>query len=141
MAEQPSGYGGESHACAQCGTTLEPGTRFCPNCGTGVNQTSTPGPPFTQEGAYPHQVPNYMMEAILVTVIGFFCCFPVGLGLGIVSLVFASQVNGKLASGDFDGAVRYSNRAKTWAWVSFGVTLAGLIIAFLFVVVSFFLAI
>ena len=41
---------------------------------------------------------NYLVWAILTTL---FCCLP----LGIVSIVFAAQVDGKLASGDYAGAV------------------------------------
>jgi hypothetical protein len=42
---------------------------------------------------------------------------------GIVSIVFAAQVNGKVAAGDYSGAIATSNKAKTWAWVSLGVGL------------------
>ena len=44
-------------------------------------------------------VPNHLVWAILSTL---FCCLP----LGIVSIVFAAQVNGKLAAGDVAGALR-----------------------------------
>ena len=68
-------------------------------------------------GAPPPHVPNYLVQAILVTV---FCCLP----FGIVSIVHAAQVNGKVEAGDIEGARRSSANAKTWAWVSFGVGLA-----------------
>ena len=45
-----------------------------------------------------------------------FCCTP----LGIVGIVFAAQVNGKLAAGDYAGAVQTSNQAKMWCWIAFG---------------------
>ena len=50
---------------------------------------------------------NYLIESILVTI---FCCQI----LGIVSIVYASQVNSKYASGDFDGAQSASKEAKKW---------------------------
>lgn len=56
-------------------------------------------------------VPNYLVPAILTTI---FCCLP----FGIVSIVFASQVDSKLAAGDYAGAVNSSNKAKTWATVA-----------------------
>ena len=62
-------------------------------------------------------VPNHLVFSILVTI---FCCVP----FGIVSIVYAAQVNGKLAAGDYAGAVDASNKAKTWCWVSFGIGLA-----------------
>tara|TARA_R110001583_G_scaffold4351_2_gene25206 strand:+ start:44996 stop:45265 length:270 start_codon:yes stop_codon:yes gene_type:complete len=62
---------------------------------------------------------NYLIESILVTV---FCCQP----FGIVGIVYASQVNSKYASGDYEGAKRSSKEAKKW--MTWGV-ISGLIIA------------
>ncbi|NDU77832.1 CD225/dispanin family protein [Actinomadura sp. DSM 109109] len=42
------------------------------------------------------------------------CCLPAG----VVSIVFAAQVNSKWAAGDQAGALKASNNAKTWAIVS-----------------------
>ncbi|MCA1719401.1 MAG: CD225/dispanin family protein [Actinobacteria bacterium] len=58
-------------------------------------------------------MPNYLVPAILTTL---FCCLP----LGIVSIVFAAQVNGKLEAGDRAGALDSSRKARMWAWISFG---------------------
>ena len=62
-------------------------------------------------------VPNYLVQGILCTL---FCCLPAG----IVSIVYAAQVNSKLADGDRMGAIQSSENAKKWAWVSFGIGLA-----------------
>ncbi len=59
------------------------------------------------------QVPNHLVWAILATL---FCCLPAG----IVAIVYAAQVDGKLASGDYAGAVEASNNASMWSWISFG---------------------
>ena len=59
-------------------------------------------------------VPNYLVQSILVTI---FCCLP----SGIAAIVFSSQVNTKLAAGDYDGAMDSSKKAKLWCWVSFGI--------------------
>ena len=77
---------------------------------------------------YQQDVPNYLVQAILVTI---FCCLP----FGIVSIVYAAQVNSKLAVGDYAGAVEASQRAKTWAWWSFGVVVAGILAYLAFVLV------
>ena len=79
-------------------------------------------------------VPNYLVQAILATIC---CCLP----FGIVGIVFAAQVNGKLAAGDYAGAMQSSSMAKTWCWVSFGVgILQNLVVlayfAFVFAAVS-----
>ena len=54
------------------------------------------------------QIPNHLVWAILSTL---FCCLP----LGIVSIVFAAQVNGKVAAGDIAGARGASGKAKKFA--------------------------
>jgi hypothetical protein len=56
-------------------------------------------------------VPNYLVWAILVTLL----CF---LPTGIVAIVYASQVGSKLAAGDVAGARDSSNKAKMWAIIS-----------------------
>ncbi len=48
---------------------------------------------------------NYLVESILVTI---FCCLP----LGVVGIVFASQVNSKYDAGDYAGAASTSKQAK-----------------------------
>jgi hypothetical protein len=66
--------------------------------------------------------PNYLVFAILTTI---FCCQI----LGIVSIVFAAQVNSRWNSGDIQGALDASKNAKLWAWIAFG---SGFIIAIVF---------
>jgi hypothetical protein len=61
-------------------------------------------------------IPNYLVQAILVTI---FCCLP----LGIPAIIFAAQVNSKLALGDELGARESSQKAKTFCWISFGIGL------------------
>lgn len=91
---------GVSH-CAGCGRPLD--------TYTGGN-THSPG-----------YVPNYLVQSILVTIC---CCVP----FGIVAIVYAAQVNGKLAAGDINGALAASQQAKTWCWAGF---IIGLISGFL----------
>jgi hypothetical protein len=70
-----------------------------------------PAPIGAPAGAATGTVPNYLVWAILVTIL----CF---LPTGIVAIVFASQVDSKLAAGDRAGAIDASNKAKTWTIVS-----------------------
>lgn len=72
--------------------------------------------------ASPVNIPNYLVQAILVTVC---CCVP----FGIVAIVYAAQVNGKVQAGDITAALDYSNKAKMWCWIGFGLgLLANLIV-------------
>ena len=61
-------------------------------------------------------IPNYLAQSIAVTL----CCCLIG---GIIAIVNAAQVNGKLQAGDIAGARRASQQAKMWCWISFGVGL------------------
>jgi hypothetical protein len=68
--------------------------------------------------------PNYLVWAILSTL---FCCLP----LGVVSIVFAAQVNSKWASGDVAGARDSSAKAKQFALWS---ALAAVVVIALYVI-------
>ena len=110
--------------CSTCGREVEPDARFCDNCGAVIDPQAgspqyAPGMPYAGGMDYgaPVNIPNYLVQAILVTIC---CCLPAG----IVAIVYAAQVNGRVASGDYAEAQRLSNNAKTWCWVSFGVGIA-----------------
>lgn len=66
---------------------------------------------------------NYMVSAILATL---FCCLP----FGVVSIVYACQVDSKWAAGDHTGAVVASGNAKLWCNISAG---AGLLVIALWI--------
>ena len=74
-----------------------------------MSQQWTPPPP---PGVTPATVPNYLIPAIL----SLFCCWP----LAIVAIIFAAQVNGKVASGDIQGAMDASKKAKLFSFISIG---------------------
>ncbi len=95
--------------CSTCGATNEDSASFCRACGASLGSGVAHDPS-------PH-VPNHLVWAILVTI---FCCLP----FGIVSIVYAAQVNGFVAEGKFDSARQASENAKMWAWISFAVGLA-----------------
>ena len=59
------------------------------------------------------EVQNYLIPAILSTVL---CCIP----LGVVSIIFATQVNSKVASGDIAGAMEASKKAKMFMFLAVG---------------------
>lgn len=71
-------------------------------------------------------IPNYLVPAI----ISIFCCWP----LGIVAIIFAAQVNGKVASGDLAGAADASKKAKLFSFIAIGIGVAaGVIYALLMI--------
>jgi hypothetical protein len=75
-----------------------------------VVPTHTPAPltPAYDPTPLPPKPDSYLVWAILSTL---FCCLP----LGIVSIVFAAQVDGKYTAGDYAGAAESSRKAKNFA--------------------------
>jgi hypothetical protein len=71
-------------------------------------------------------VPNYLVPAI----ISIFCCWP----LAIPAIIFATQVNGKIAAGDTAGAQDASKKAKMFSFIAIGLgVLGGLIYAIMMI--------
>lgn len=88
-----------------------------------MSQDWTPPP---SSGA-PAAVPNYIVPAI----ISLFCCLP----LGIVGVIFAAQVNSKVAAGDTAGALDSAKKAKMFSFIAIGLGLLAIICYVLFVVI------
>ena len=85
--------------------------------------------PLNNAGVPAEQVPSNLVWGILSTLC---CCLP----LGIVSIVYASKVEGYVFAGDIETAKENSKKAAMWAWISFGVSIAGGIIWFIIGAVS-----
>lgn len=108
--------------CRHCGARNEDDAYECAQCGETLRDIDVRRAPA-------QEIPNYLAPAILTTL---FCCLP----LGIVAIVYAAQVNGKVAAGDYQGAMDASSNAKTWTWLSFGLGLVGVVIYFLMMVMA-----
>jgi hypothetical protein len=121
--------------CPNCGTSNLDNASICVNCGKTLasaaphTYTPPPSPPATASyGAPPpagEPIKNYLVQSILVTIC---CCLP----LGIVAIVFAAQVNSKLAAGDIAGAREASSKAKLFCWIALGVGLVVTIVYSIF---------
>jgi hypothetical protein len=57
------------------------------------------------------------------------------LPLGIVAVIFAAQVNGKVQAGDTAGALDAAKKAKMFSFIAIGLGLAGTICYVLFWVI------
>jgi len=109
--------------CTKCGTQNDDNAFKCIKCSNILQQVAAPKT---------IDVPNYLAQAILVTL---FCCLP----FGIPAIVYAAQVNGKVAAGDHAGAVETSKKAKMWSWVSFWVGAGfGLLYIFFIILAAIF---
>jgi Interferon-induced transmembrane protein/GYF domain 2 len=89
--------------------------------------------PIPQPAAYPAgynpQVPNYLWQSIVATVL---CCMP----FGVVAIVYAAKVDGLVARGDIAGANAASKTAKTWVTVAVASWLAVIAIYALLVIIG-----
>ena len=94
-----------------------PGTEIQPSPGTY-------GPPVQ----HPDKPNNVLVWAILSTI---FCCLP----FGIVSIVYASKVDGLYAAGQYAMAEDAAKKARTWFWWAFSLGLIWLIIAIIYYLV------
>jgi hypothetical protein len=127
--------------CANCGRPLAagaapppPSQSYTPPPPPSASYTPPvpPRPPVSHSAPIGHggpaagaQVPNYLVQSILVTLC---CCLP----FGVVAIIFAAQVNSKLAAGDYAGAVDASQKAKMWSWIAFGLGIVAILISFAF---------
>src|SRR6266702_2412578 len=84
-----------------------------------MSQNWTPPPPAGGAAT----VPNYLVPAI----ISIFCCWP----LAIPAIIFATQVNGKVAAGDVAGAQDASKKAKMFSFIAIGL---GVVLILIYVV-------
>ena len=133
MAVAPAGAGGitgEAMNCSNCGQANAADATTCVQCGA-VQPVMPPAPPPSSSYAAPAYaapshaasgppVPNHLVWAILATIC---CCLPTG----IVAIIFAAQVDGKVAAGDLAGARQASDNAKLWSWISLGAGLFAIV--------------
>ncbi|HEY5311929.1 MAG TPA: CD225/dispanin family protein [Pirellulales bacterium] len=103
--------------CTKCGASVSDDAQSCPSCGAPLPNPYSPPAAASRTSLPSDKLPNYLVQAILTTLC---CCLP----FGIVAIVYAAQVDGKVAGGDYAGAMQSSNSAKTWCWVAFGLGLA-----------------
>lgn len=85
-----------------------------------------PQPPAYHGNYIAPNIPTYMWQSVVATVVGLpFCCI-LSFPFGIVAIVFAAKVEGLRVQGDLFGATTASNNAKTWMIISFVCSALGL---------------
>lgn len=92
-----------------------------------------------QGTAYPPQ--NYMVMNIVAAVVGILACGNccISMILGIVGIVFSSQVNSKFIMGDINGASSSANTAKILGIISLvlsALTIIGTIVYYIFIITA-----
>lgn len=91
-----------------------------------MSQNWTPPPP---PNAPQSEIQNYLVLSIIAAVVSLvMCCLP----HGVVSVIFATQVNKKAAAGDIEGARSAAKNAKLWATISIVVSVIWLVVSMVF---------
>ena len=97
-----------------------------------MSYQAPPPPPPPQPGgygqAYGTPPKNNMAMAVIALILGLCGGSCIGLITGIVSVVYASQVNGKFARGDVAGAQQSAASARTWAIVTFVIVVIAIVL-------------
>lgn len=79
-------------------------------------------------------IPNYLVQAVLLTitcfVLSFFAFFFPILGVltGIIAIVYATQVNSKVAGRNYVGAEEASRNARIWTIITFAFVILEVVI-------------
>lgn len=68
--------------------------------------------PLNPNLAQQHKIPNYLPQAILVTL---FFCGP----LGAIAITYAARAISKYKAGDYRGAMKASIVSRNWCWAAF----------------------
>ncbi len=128
--------------CPNCGAQNADNANRCANCGYVVQSIQTPRvdvpPPPVTAGGSVSSIPTRLTGAIVLTVLNFFLFLFgfltllnlfnfLGVITGIVAIVFAAQVSGRIGSGNYAGATEASSYAKIMNWVSLGIMALGVI--------------
>ena len=111
--------------CKHCGQQLPSDAFFCPGCGQKTDtasDTSAPdvsGHAVPSDGGAQEKIDSGMNYAIIITVLAVFNCGSfINLALGIVAIVFASQVDQNLLAGNREKAEECAHTAKTLCMVA-----------------------
>jgi membrane protein insertase Oxa1/YidC/SpoIIIJ len=90
-----------------------------------MSQQWTPPPAPSVEAPVGNNLPLAIVASVVSLI---FCCLP----HGVISLIFATQVNKKAEAGDTAGAMQAAKQAKMFAWISIIVSVIWFVISLIF---------
>lgn len=108
------------------------GQEYYPQNGQGYYPQNGQG--YYPPGGYQNPYPNIKSPLIWSILSMIFCCWP----LGLVSIIYATQVNSLLSIGAFQAAQENADKAKMWAWLSF---FSCLLVVVIYIIILAFAAI
>ena len=107
--------------CPNCGAQTYGEAIVCKQCNQFIPQhPRQPHGPIPVTSKSKEHIPNYLIFSIFVCLC---CCLP----FGIAGIVYASQVNAKIARGDLVGARESSDKALKWSTIGVIIGLVGVV--------------
>jgi len=94
------------------------------------NAYGQPQPMFQPGMNKPVKPDNYLVMSIIATVLGLCSCVP--LILGIIAIIFASQVDSKYNAGNYIGAENASKTAKVLSIISLILAILGILFSIMY---------
>ena len=104
--------------CQNCGAEINDNAVVCVKCGCAVVKK--------EQAQLETKVSNNLALAIFSTIC---CCIPTG----IVSIIYATKVDGLLKSGDVSGAKDAAKKASMCAWIG---TISGAIFGVIYILLA-----
>ena len=135
--------------CPNCGANNPDTATVCAQCNQSIPQFSstpqpapppqppavaTPGMVAPAVGQPQSQIPNYLTQSIIMTVVSVLCCSLFSLPFSIIALINSNQVNSKAAMNDIAGAMAASKNAKLFNWIAFGIVMANLLLSIVYII-------
>lgn len=99
----------------------------------GPQNYGQPQPMYQSGMNKPAKPDNYLVMSIIATILGLCSCVP--LILGIIAIVFSTQVDSKYNTGDYIGAENASKTAKTLSIISLVLAILGVIFNIIYVLI------
>ncbi len=116
-------------SCPQCGADAPQSATRCGSCGAQLGASPAPArstavaAPASSTPATTDDVPSHMPLAIVATLLSVACCC---LPFGLIAIIPASMVSGRVELGNISGARTMSGLALGWSILSLVVSLGSL---------------
>ena len=133
--------------CPACGhdNAVRAGAVFCVVCGQPLAEgepsateepAPAPGSASTPELSVAVDIPDHLLRAVMITVVGFFCASVLPAIPGAIAIAHAIQVSNRVTAGDIDGARWSSAQAQRWAGIAGKAAVPGGVVFFVWLFIG-----
>lgn len=123
--------------CPHCGTENAENVWSCQACGAPLANPYEASVTLPGTALPTGQIFNWLVPAIIVTVVSGMCSCVFALPCGIVAIVYAAQVNGQVRANQIAQAARSARLARNWCLAACGVYAGGILFYIAFFAMNF----